>query len=142
VPYRGGSNVMNDLVGQQIDLGIIAVGPALEFIRAGKVVPLAVTSKARASALPQVPSLSELGLADLDAGSWAGFAVPRQTPPDIVARLNASVAKALQTPELRKVFEEQSFVATPGSPAEMRQFTQLESQRYAPIIRKLNLQSQ
>jgi tripartite-type tricarboxylate transporter receptor subunit TctC len=139
IPYKGGSNVMTDLVGGQIELGIIAVGPALEFIRTGRVVPLAVTSKARSPALPQVPTMAELGLADLDAGSWAGFAVPRDTPQPVVQRLNASIAAALKSPEVRKMFEEQGFVATPGTPGEMRQFTLAEAQRYAPIIAKLNL---
>ncbi|MBX3620836.1 MAG: tripartite tricarboxylate transporter substrate binding protein [Rhizobacter sp.] len=142
VPYKGGATVMTDLIGGTLDRGIIAVGPALEFIRSGKVVALAVTSKARSPALPKVPALSELGMADLDAGSWAGFAVPKGTPAPVVARLNASVIKALRTPELQKVFEQQSFIATAGTPAEMRAFTEREAQRYAPIIRALNLQGQ
>jgi tripartite-type tricarboxylate transporter receptor subunit TctC len=140
IPYKGGAPVMTDLIGSQIDLGIIAVGPALEFIRTGKVVALAVTSKARSPALPKVPALSELGIPDLDAGSWAGFAVPKGTPAPIVARLNESVAKALRMPELHKLFEEQSFIATPGTPAEMRAYALRDAQRYEPIIRKLNLQ--
>jgi tripartite-type tricarboxylate transporter receptor subunit TctC len=142
IPYKGGANVMTDLVGGQIDLGIIAVGPALEFIRNGKVVPLAVTSHKRSPALPQVPSIAELGLADLDAGSWSGLAVPRATPQAVVDRLNASVLAALRTPEVRKLFDEQSFVALPGTPAEMKQFALREAQRYAPIVQKLNLQGQ
>jgi len=115
IPYKGGAAVMTDLIGGTLDVGIIAVGPALEFIRTGKVVALAVTSKARSPALPKVPALSELGITDLDAGSWAGFAVPKGTPPAIVGRLNESIAKALRTPELHKLFEEQSFIATPGT---------------------------
>ncbi|NUZ06928.1 Bug family tripartite tricarboxylate transporter substrate binding protein [Piscinibacter koreensis] len=140
IPYKGGAPVMTDLIGGQIDLGIIAVGPALEFIRTGKVVALAVTSKARSPALPKVPALAELGVPDLDAGSWAGFAVPKGTPAPIVSRLNESVAKALRTPELHKLFDEQSFIATPGTPAEMRAYAARDAQRYEPIIRKLNLQ--
>lgn len=139
VPYRGGANVMTDLVGGQIDLGIIAVGPALEFIRSGKVVPLAVTSAGRSPVLPQVPSTAELGMTGFDAGSWSGFAVPRRTPPEVVARLNASVRAALGVPEVRRFFEEQSFLSLAGTPAEMQQFVALEAQRYAPIIQRLNL---
>lgn len=139
VPYRGGANVMTDLAGGQIDLGIIAVGPALEFIRAGKVVPLAVTSAKRSPALPQVPSVAELGMTGFDAGSWSGFAVPRGTPAEVVSRLNASVRAALEVPEVRRVFEEQSFLPLPGTPSEMQQFVALEARRYAPLIQKLNL---
>jgi tripartite-type tricarboxylate transporter receptor subunit TctC len=139
VPYKGGANVMTDLIGGQIDLGIIAVGPALEFIRAGKVVPLAVTSGSRSPALPKIPSVAELGMKDFDAGSWSGLSVPRGTPAPIIARLNASVHAAVDAPEVRRLFEEQSFVAIAGTPAQMQQFIQLEAQRYAPIIEKLNL---
>lgn len=139
VPYRGGANVMTDLVGGQVDLGIIAVGPALEFIRSGKVVALAVTSRSRSATLPAVPAVAELGMPGFDAGSWAGLAVPSGTPAATVARLNAAAAAALRAPALRKLFDEQAFVATPGTPDEMRRFVEQEAQRYAPIIRKLNL---
>lgn len=139
VPYKGGANVLTDLVGGQIELGIIAVGPALEFIRGGKVQALAVTSRKRSARLPQVPSLAELGLADFDAGSWSGLAAPRQTPPEVVARLQASVHAALKTPEVKNLFEEQSFLAIPDTPAQMRQFLLMEAQHYAPVIQRLNL---
>jgi tripartite-type tricarboxylate transporter receptor subunit TctC len=66
--------------------------------------------------------------------------VPKGTPPAIVARLNESIAKALRTPELHKLFEEQSFIATPGTSAEMRAYAARDAQRYDAIIRKLNLQ--
>jgi tripartite-type tricarboxylate transporter receptor subunit TctC len=139
VPYRGGANVMTDLAGGQIDLGIIAVGPALEFIRTGKVVPLAVTSAGRSPALPQVPSMAELGMEGFDAGSWSGLAVPRKTPAEAVARLNAAVRAALVDPEVRHLFEQESFVSLAGTPAEMQQFVAAEAQRYAPVIQKLRL---
>ncbi|MBO9512670.1 MAG: tripartite tricarboxylate transporter substrate binding protein [Variovorax sp.] len=139
VPYKGGSNVMTDLIGGQIDLGIIAVGPALSFIRDGKVVPLAVTSRKRSPALPQVPSVAELGQPDIDAGSWSGLVAPRKTPPEVVARLNASIRTALAAPEVRKLFDSEGFVAIPNSPAEMEQTIRAEAQRYAPLIARLNL---
>jgi tripartite-type tricarboxylate transporter receptor subunit TctC len=141
VPYKGGANVMTDLVGGLIDMGIIAVGPALAFIRSGKVVPLAVTSRKRSPALPQVPTIAELGQPDFDAGSWSGFVAPRNTPPEVIARLNASVRAALASAEVRKLFEAEGFEATPSTPAEMRAFMRHEAQAYAPIIRKLNLSS-
>ncbi|MDE2604560.1 MAG: tripartite tricarboxylate transporter substrate binding protein [Burkholderiales bacterium] len=141
VPYKGGANVLTDLISGQIDLGIIAVGPALAFIRTRKVVPLAVTSRKRAPTLPQVPSISELGQPDFDAGSWSGLVAPRNTPPDVVARLNQSVRAALAAPEVRQLFDREGFVAIPDTPAQMRQFMLDEAQRYAPLIRKLNLAS-
>jgi len=140
VPYKGGTNVMTDLVGGQIDLGIIAVGPALEFIRTGRVIALGVTSKARSPVLPDVPSISELGMAELDAGSWSGLAAPRGTPAAVIARLNQAAKAALQAPEVVHMFERQSFLATPGSPDAMRQFIALEKARFGPLARTLRLQ--
>lgn len=139
VPYRGGANVMTDLAGGQIDVGIIAVGPALEFIRNGTVVPLAVTSAVRSPALAQVPSTAELGMKGFDAGSWSGFSVPRKTPADIVVRLNAALRAALESPEVKRQFDDQSFLPLAGTPEEMQRFVALEAKRYAPIIQKLNL---
>jgi len=139
VPYKGGSNVMTDLMGGQIDLGIIAVGPALPFIREGKVAALAVTSAKRSPALPQVPSAAELGAPDVDTGSWSGLVAPRKTPPEVVARLNASIRTALAAPQVRSLFDSEGFVATPNTPAEMGQYIRSEAQRYAPLIAKLNL---
>lgn len=142
VPYKGGSNVLTDLAGGQIDLGIIAVGPALAMIRAGKVVPLAVTSRQRSPALPQVPAIAELGMPDLDTGSWTGLVAPRKTPQASIDRLNASVATALRSAAVKEMFAQQSFIATPGTPAELWEFNQRETERYAPVIRRLNLQNQ
>lgn len=142
VPYRGGANVMTDLVGGQIDLGIIAVGPALEFIRNDKVAALAVTSGKRSPQLPQVPqvpSLAELGLQGMDEGSWSGIAAPAGTPAPVIAKLNAAVHAALATPEVKRVFDEQSFTAIAGTPAKMREFLLAEGKRYAPLIKKLKL---
>ncbi|MGY8524308.1 Bug family tripartite tricarboxylate transporter substrate binding protein [Paracidovorax citrulli] len=137
VPYRGGANAMTDLVGGQIDICIIAVGPALEFIRGNKAVPLAVTSAKRSPPLPQVPAIAEFGQPDFDTGSWSGIAVPARTPQAVIDRLNQAVTRGLASAELRKLFESQGFEITPSTPAQMRDYIQRDVKFYEPVLRKL-----
>ena len=139
VPYRGGSNALNDLAGGQIDVGIVAVAPAMPFITSGKIRALAVTSAQRAASLPDVPTVSELGYAGFDSGSWAGIAVPKDTPPEVVDRLSAAIHRAMQDPQLLEALQSQSFTPIAGSPAQMRQRIDDESAHYGPLIKRLNL---
>lgn len=139
VPYKGGANVMNDLIAGNIDLGIIAIGPALSFLQGRKVVGLGVTSRKRSKVVPDIPALAEMGMKDLDTGSWAGLSVPKGTPANIVARLNQSAAKALSSSEVHRMFEEQGFIATPGTPEEMKSFALQDAKSFKSVIADLKL---
>jgi tripartite-type tricarboxylate transporter receptor subunit TctC len=141
VPYRGGSNALNDLAGGQIDIGIVAVAPAMPFIASGKIRALAVTSAKRAASLPEVPSVAELGYAGFDSGSWAGIAVPKGTPQEIIDRLNAAVGRAMQDAQVLEALASQSFTPIPGTPQQLRKLIDDESARYGPLIDKLGLQA-
>jgi tripartite-type tricarboxylate transporter receptor subunit TctC len=141
VPYRGGSNALNDLAGGQIDVGIVAVAPAMPFITSGQIRALAVTSAQRAPSLPNVPAVSELGYAGFESGSWAGIAVPKNTPPEVVNRLNAAIHRAMRDPQLLHALESQSFKPIAGTPAEMRKRIDEESAHYGPLIKRLGLTS-
>lgn len=139
VPYRGGSNALNDLAGGQIDVGIVAVAPAMPFISSGKIRPLAVTSEERAGSLPDVPSIAELGFEGFDSGSWAGISVPKGTPPAVVDRLNAAIRHVMADPQVVQALESQSFKSIAGSPADMGKLIEQESARYGPLIQRLGL---
>lgn len=139
VPYKGGANVINDLVAGSIDLGIIAIGPALSFIQAKKVVGLGVTSRKRSKVAQDIPAFSEMGMEGLDTGSWAGLSVAKGTPAHIVERLNQSAAKALASSEIHRMFEEQGFMATPGTPEEMKAYALQDEKNFKSVIRDLKL---
>ncbi|WP_338881179.1 tripartite tricarboxylate transporter substrate binding protein [Achromobacter veterisilvae] len=139
VPYRGGSNALNDLAGGQIDMGIVAVAPAMPFLASGKIRALAVTSARRAVSLPDVPSVAELGYPGFDSGSWAGIAVPKNTPRGIVDKLAAAVGRAMQDPQVLRALESQSFTPISGTPEQLRALIDEESARYGPLIEKLGL---
>ncbi|WP_158215225.1 Bug family tripartite tricarboxylate transporter substrate binding protein [Candidimonas nitroreducens] len=139
IPYRGGSNMLNDLAGGQIGVGIVAVAPALPFIQSGKIRAMAVTGKERAPSLPDVPTISELGYQGFDSGSWAGIAVPKGTPQKIVDRLNQAINAALHDPEVLQRFHELSFQALPGTPEQFHKMIDEEAQRYGPVVKALHL---
>jgi len=141
VPYRGGSNMINDLAGGQVGVGIIAVAPAMAFIEGGKVRAIAVTSGERATSLPQVPTVAEAGYPGFESGSWGGIAVPKGTPPEIVERLNQAIVKVVGQPDVRKALESQSFKPIAGSQAQFQKLIDDESNRYGPLIQKLGLRN-
>jgi tripartite-type tricarboxylate transporter receptor subunit TctC len=136
VPYKGGANMLADLAAGQIKVGIVALAPAKEFISTGRIRPLAVTSKTRSPALPDVPTLSELGYPSLDAGSWMGLAGPKNLPPDIVRRWNGIVHAFLADPASKAKLEEMAFRLTPTSPAEFDKLLRAEVDTYAKVVRE------
>jgi tripartite-type tricarboxylate transporter receptor subunit TctC len=135
VPYKGGSNMLTDLAAGQIKVGIIALAPAKEFIKAGRIRPLAVTSKARSPALPDVPSLAELGYPSLDAGTWMGLAGPKNLPPDIVKRWNTIVHAFLTDPTTKTKLEEMAFRPEPSTPEQFDKLLKTEVATYGKAVR-------
>lgn len=135
VPYRGGANALNDLAAGQVPVGIVAIAPAQEFIKSGRVRALAVTSKDRSAVLPQVPALSEAGYPGFNAGTWIGLAGPRGLPADLVGRWNTVVHKFQQDPANRPRLEEMGFRMDSTTPEQFRQFIASESATYGKVVR-------
>lgn len=135
VPYKGGSNMLTDLAAGQIKVGIIAPAPAKEFIKTGRMRALAVTSKARSPALPDVPSMSEVGYPSFDAGTWMGLAGPKNLPSDVVGRWNAIVHAFLANPDTKAKLEEMAFRAEPSSPAAFEKLLKSEVETYGKAVR-------
>jgi tripartite-type tricarboxylate transporter receptor subunit TctC len=101
VPYKGSAPALTDLVGGQVQLMFDNLPSSLAFIKAGKLRALAVTSAARAAALPDVPTIAESGVPGFEASSWVGVLAPTGTPPDVIARINAEVGMWLASPDAR-----------------------------------------
>lgn len=110
-------------------------------IRAGKVVPIAVTSSARHPLLPEVPTIAEAGagavagLAGFEAASWQGLFAPAGTPREVVARLSAEVVKALEGADLREFFGAQGFIVGGSAPEAFRAFVEAEVPKWARIVK-------
>jgi hypothetical protein len=101
VPYRGGGPALQDLIGGRIDFICNYISTALPAVKNGQARVLAVLGGTRASAFPDVPTADEQGLKDFDISAWNALFMPKSTPPEIVARSNAAVSKALDNPALR-----------------------------------------
>lgn len=104
IPYKGGAPLLQDLLGGQVPVAFNVVSEVLPHVRAGRLRSLAVTSPDRWPALPEVPTMVELGFKDLVVVEYLGWYAPAKTPPDLVRRLNAAVQEGLATPEMAEVF--------------------------------------
>src|SRR6204780_159497 len=91
MPYPGTAPALNDLMGGYIQLMFSDLGPALPLINAGKIRPLAVTTKERFAPLPAVPPLADVGVPGFDAAAWQGFVAPGETPEPVLTKLNATL---------------------------------------------------
>lgn len=109
-------------------------------IQAGKLRALAVTSAQRTPALPDLPTLQELGFTGYDIGTWWGLLAPAGTPPEIVQKLNAAMRKVVQTPSVKARFAPHGLDATSDSPQEFAAFIKEETQRYARIAKSAGIQ--
>lgn len=136
VPYKGAGQVACDLLGGQVDMYFDNLPASLQSIRAGKLRALAVASKTRAAAVPDVPTFTEEGLKDFLITPWFGVLAPAGTPATVVVALNQAINAALQDPALGKRLEELGVVTAPGTPAALKRFLSDESSAWAEVIRK------
>jgi tripartite-type tricarboxylate transporter receptor subunit TctC len=118
VPFRGGPEALMDVMAGRVDFTCMGMSAALPFIRDGKLIPLAVSSAKRSSALPDVPTTLEAGLADSDYNYWMGMFVPAKTPRVVIDKLYAETQKALQVPAVTEKFKPQGIEPMPMTSAE------------------------
>lgn len=135
IPYRGAGPALQDLLAGQVDLMFDGLGSAMPHIKAGKLLPLAVTSERRSAALPDVPTLAEKGVAGYEARTWYAIWAPAGTPREIVSRMQQEVAKGLAGGELKDLWA--SLGAEPGGqPSEvMEQFVTAEIAKWARAVK-------
>ena len=134
VPYRGGAPALTDLMGGQVQLMFSVMPETIEFIRAGKLRALAVTTASRSEQLPEVPSVSEF-VPGYEASSWYGVGAPKGTPAEIVERLNQVVNAALADPKMKVRFADLGGMLLPGTPADFGRFIAEETEKWAKVVR-------
>ena len=139
VPYKGGGPLITDAVAGHVPLAIASIALFSPHIQAGSLRPLAVTSATRVKQLPDVPTIAELGIAGYDAESWWGLLAPAKTSPDIVARMNAAMAKTLQDPRVKHNLTEQGVDYVLSSPDEFGRFISGEVARWAKVVKANNI---
>jgi tripartite-type tricarboxylate transporter receptor subunit TctC len=134
VPYRGGAPAMTDLMGGQVQVVFNPVPESMEFIRAGKLRPLAVTTAIRSPVLPDVPPLGDF-VPGYEASAVQGIGAPKATPAEIVDTLNKAVVAGLNDPKLKARFGELGATVFPCSPAEFHKFMSDDTEKWAKVIR-------
>lgn len=139
VPYKGAGQVGTDLLGGQVDMYFDNLPASLQSIRAGKLRALAVASKTRAAAAPDVPTFTEAGLPDFLITPWFGVLAPANTPPATVATLNKAINAALKDPVLSKRLDEIGLVEAPGTPEALGNFLKAETRTWSEVITKNNI---
>jgi tripartite-type tricarboxylate transporter receptor subunit TctC len=137
VPYRGAPAAVLAVMNGEVTMGFFNTPTVLGQIKAGKLKALAVTSKDRATQLPDMPTMIEAGVADFVVAGWLGFAVPANTPVAIVTRLNAEINRIGQIPEVKEKLLVQGFeVLPPTSPAAARKLIEDDQAVWLPIIKQ------
>ncbi|MBN9324781.1 MAG: tripartite tricarboxylate transporter substrate binding protein, partial [Delftia acidovorans] len=131
IPYPGGGPASLDVLGGHTDATLITLAAVTEYVRAGKLRALAVTTPYRSDALPQVPTMAEAGVPGFSVESWQGYFAPAGTPAPIVAKINRDLQTVLQAPDVRAQLEHMGFKVAGGSPADLGQSLQSERPRYA-----------
>jgi tripartite-type tricarboxylate transporter receptor subunit TctC len=142
VPYRGAAPALQDLIGGQVSMMFDVVPLSKEHIAGGKVRALAVATKQRVPAVPDVPTMAEAGLPDVEAGAWWGLLVPAGTAANAVKWLNAESKRALSDAEIRKRLESMGLTLYLGSPEEFAQHIATETNRWGEVIRKAGIKQE
>src|SRR5574337_362045 len=134
VPYKGGAPAIADLLGGQVDASFQNVNAVLQHIRSGKLRALAVTGDKRSAVLPDVPTLGEAGVKDVDVYSWQAVVAPKGLPADVKAKMHGALAAALNDPKLKQQFVALGFEIVADTPEQFAAFEQRESARWKNLI--------
>jgi tripartite-type tricarboxylate transporter receptor subunit TctC len=134
VPYKGASPAITDLLGGHIPMAALSIASGMPHIQGGKVRGLAVTSAQRSPALPDVPTVAESGFAGFEANGWLGIFVPNGTPPAVIAKLNAEIAKVMQSPEMKKQLLAQGVESRSSTPEQLGALVKGETAKWGKII--------
>jgi len=142
VPYRGAAPALTDLLGGQIQALFADVPVLLPHIQGGKIRPLAVAADQRNAAIPDVPTLTELGLPNTAADNWYGVLAPAKTPRPIILKLNAAFADAMKDPDTRDRLVKSGAIPTPTTPEEFAAYLKSELERWGEIVRANHITEQ
>ena len=140
VPYKGSGPLVQDAVAGHVDMAVSSVPPAVPLVRGGKLRALAVTSASRSEAMPDVPTMAELGFPGYEFNTWVGVALPKGTPQDIVERLRTALVAALGTPEVKAALRDQGAVPAGTTAEQFRRFVQDEVTKSDRIVARAGIQ--
>jgi tripartite-type tricarboxylate transporter receptor subunit TctC len=140
VPYRGGGPALTDLLGGQVQVFFGALPSSIEYIRAGRLRALAVTTATRSDALPDIPTVGEF-VPDYEASTWYGVGVPKNTPAVIVEQLNKEINAALADPKIKAQLADVGGTPLLGSPAEFGKFIADETEKWGKVVKFVGIKA-
>jgi tripartite-type tricarboxylate transporter receptor subunit TctC len=138
VPYRGSAPALTDLLGGQVQVVFDTTLASIEYIRAGRLRPLAVTTATRLEALPEIPTVSDF-LPGYEASGWYGVGAPKNTPTEIVDKLNKEINAALANPKIKAQLADLGGIVLALSPAEFGKLIADETEKWGRVIRAANI---
>jgi tripartite-type tricarboxylate transporter receptor subunit TctC len=141
VPYRGTAPALTELMGGQVHVMFNLVASSLEYIRAGKLRVLAVTTAVRSAALPDIPTVGEF-VPGYEASGWQGIGAPRNTPAEIMEKLNKEINAALIDPKIQARIADLGAVAMPMTSAEFGKFIADDTKKWAKVIRAASIKAE
>jgi tripartite-type tricarboxylate transporter receptor subunit TctC len=141
VPYRGGGQAINDLIGGHVKLGSLGSTPLIPHYKAGTLRLLAQTTQARSPALPEIPTYQEAGIKELVLDQWIGVFAPPGTPAAIVERLNGEIGKALTEAGVRKNLLEAAMEPVGGTPEQFMQQVREDFTKLGRLVKELNIKA-
>jgi tripartite-type tricarboxylate transporter receptor subunit TctC len=139
VPYKGTAPALNDLIAGQVDLIFMELSSAVRLHQGGNARILAVATEKRIDSLPDMPTMIEAGVPDLLSDTWNALSAPPKTPAPIVNKVNRAVNDIINTPEIKKQFEDLSLLPAGGSPADMGRVVREETRRWTEVIQKAGI---
>jgi tripartite-type tricarboxylate transporter receptor subunit TctC len=134
VPYRGDAPALTDLIGGQVQASLNPMPAVIEYIRAGKLRALAVTTATRSEVLPEIPTLSEF-LPGYEASFWNGIGAPKNTPAEVIEKLNKEINAALADPKIKGRFADMGATVLAGSPADFGKLIADETEKWAKVVK-------
>lgn len=135
IPYKGGGPAVIALIGGQCSVGFATTPSVITHVKSGKLRGLAVTSAQRSPSTPELPTVSEAGVAGYEAGTWYGFLVPAATSKDIVARLHTESIKLLKLPDVRERIESVGFETIGSTPEQFAAYIRSEIEKWAKVVK-------
>jgi tripartite-type tricarboxylate transporter receptor subunit TctC len=141
VPYKGTTPALNDIVASHVDMIFMEVAAAIKLHQGGKARILAAATATRANTVPDIPTLAEIGVKNINSSAWNAIAAPPKTPPAIIAKLNRAIDEVLRSPEVSRHFATLNLQPVGGTPAEAAAFIRKETQVWGDVIRQAGIKS-
>jgi tripartite-type tricarboxylate transporter receptor subunit TctC len=141
IPYRGGAPALTDLIAGQVDVFFAAMSASVEYVRAGKLRPLAVTTWSTSDALPEVPTVASF-VPGFEVSLWTGLGAPRDTPVEIINKPNKEINAGLADPAMRERLAAIGSTPLTGSPADFGMLIADEAEKWAKVIASGNIKAE